>query len=76
MMRRFFLNPVKEEVQLVVDILNMFGQASGLYINISKCVVFPIRCEGYNLEDVMMGFQCPIKDFPCNILVCHCILDS
>jgi hypothetical protein len=38
-----FLNPVKEEVQVVADILHMFGQASGLFINISKCAVFPIR---------------------------------
>jgi hypothetical protein len=37
-----FLNPIKEEVQVVADILQMFRQASGLHINHSKCAVFPI----------------------------------
>ena len=63
-----FLNPIKEEVQAVADILQIFGQASWLKINISKCAVFPIRCDNINLEEVMEGFSCSIKDFPCSYL--------
>ena len=63
-----FLNPIKEEVQVVADILQMFGHASGLYINLNKCAVFPIRCSNINLEEVMEGFPCSIKNFPCSYL--------
>jgi hypothetical protein len=38
-----FLNPLKDEVQVVADILQMFGQASGLLINQRKCAVFRPR---------------------------------
>jgi len=45
-----FLNPVKEEVQVVADILQMFGEASGLLVNLSKCAAFPIRCQDINMS--------------------------
>jgi hypothetical protein len=41
-----FVNPVKEEVKVVADLLNIFGKASGLMINQDKCAVHPVRCEG------------------------------
>ena len=53
---------------MVADILQMFGHASGLYINLNKCAVFPIRCSNINLEEVMEGFPCSIKNFPCSYL--------
>jgi mannosylglycoprotein endo-beta-mannosidase len=63
-----FLNPVKEEVHTVSDILNIFGQAAGLITNRSKCAVFPIRCDDLNVDEIMEGFPCPIKNFPCQYL--------
>lgn len=63
-----FLNPIKVEMQVVADILQMFGQASGLHINHSKCAAFPIRCSNINMEEVMEGFPCSIKEFPCSYL--------
>jgi hypothetical protein len=63
-----FFNPVKEEVQVLADILQMFGQVSRLVTNQSKCVVYPIRCEGFDLEDIMAAFHCPIQSFPCKYL--------
>ena len=45
-----FLNPLKHEVQVVATILHMFGQASGLHINLSKCAVYPIHCDNVNME--------------------------
>jgi hypothetical protein len=63
-----FVNLIKEEVQVVVGILQIFGNASGLITNMGKSAVYPIRCEDVNLEEVMEGFQCPIKSFPCNYL--------
>lgn len=58
-----FVNPVREEVQVVAEILTIFGNASGLITNMGKCVVYPIRCDDINLDEVMEGFQCPIKSF-------------
>jgi hypothetical protein len=63
-----FVNPVREEIQVVAQILTIFGNASGLITSMGKCVVYPIRCVGINLDEVMEGFQCPIKSFPCNYL--------
>jgi len=48
-----FLNLIKEEVQVVANILPMFGQASGLHNNI---------------DEMMEGFQCSFKNFPCSYL--------
>jgi hypothetical protein len=45
-----FVNPVKDEFQVVADILNIFGEASGRITNSSKCVAYPIRCDGLNLD--------------------------
>jgi hypothetical protein len=48
-----FLKPSRDEVQVVVEILSLFGKASGLITNITKCAVYPIRCDGINMQDVM-----------------------
>jgi hypothetical protein len=63
-----FLNPVKEEVQIVFEVLQTFGQASGLVINRTKCAAYPIRCEDLEMEEVLQDFGCPIKSFPCTYL--------
>lgn len=59
-----FLNPVKEEVNIVQQILTEFGEATGLVTNLNKSVVFPISCLGVQLQDVMEAFPCEIKFFP------------
>ena len=63
-----FLNPIKEEVCAVAYILEIFGKASGLITNHAKCAAYPIRCDGFDLNDILEGFTCPIKSFPCNYL--------
>lgn len=63
-----FVNPIKEDVQNVSEILNVFGAASGLITNRGKCAVYPIHCENVDLMDVMESFSCPVKTFPCNYL--------
>ncbi|CAN6171901.1 unnamed protein product [Urochloa humidicola] len=63
-----FLNPVKQEIHAVNDLLQLFGQVSGLIINRSKCAVYPIQCDGIDLDDVMQDFNCPISSFPCTYL--------
>lgn len=63
-----FLNPVQQHVHTVAQLLQIFGQASGLVTNCSKSAVYPIRCEGIHVAEIMQGFNCQIKDFPCTYL--------
>jgi hypothetical protein len=41
-----FLKPIKEDVQVVAYILDVFGHAYGLITNRAKCAVYPIQCDG------------------------------
>jgi hypothetical protein len=63
-----FLYPVGTEVQVVARILASFGMASGLITNTDKSAVYPIRCEGLQIQQSMEAFSCPIKEFPCKYL--------
>ena len=49
-------------------ILVSFGMASGLITNTDKSAVYPIRCEGLQIQQIMDAFGCPIKEFPCKYL--------
>jgi mannosylglycoprotein endo-beta-mannosidase len=55
-------------VHTVAEILQIFGQVSGLVVNRSKCAVYPIRCEEVDITEIMQSFHCPIKSFPCTYL--------
>jgi hypothetical protein len=51
-----------------MDILHLFGIASGLKTNLQKSSVLPIRCEDQNLEVIQQQLPCEIADFPCKYL--------
>lgn len=63
-----FLNPIKEDVTTIATILDVFGQVSGLITNRAKCAAYPIKCGELNLTEIMEGFSCPVRDFPCTYL--------
>lgn len=63
-----FLKPIKEDVEAVSQILDVFGHVSGLVTNRFKCAVYPVRCDNVDVPDVMDAFQCPIQSFPCKYL--------
>jgi hypothetical protein len=63
-----FVKPVKEEVAVVAQILQLFGRVSGLLTTQAKCAVYPVHCDSLNLEEVMESFQCPVASFPCTYL--------
>jgi hypothetical protein len=63
-----FLKPIKEEVQVMANILDVFGHVSGLVTNREKCVVYPIQCGDVDMEEVMAPFPCDIQSFPCHYL--------
>lgn len=60
--------PVRRELSSLLDIVTRFGDASGLRINISKCSVAPIRCQGIDLDTVLHGFDGQRVGFPITYL--------
>jgi hypothetical protein len=64
-----FLPPTNEKIFITMDILHIFGEASGLHNNVQKSSVFPIRCsDERNLVQQLL--PCEMSDFPCDIWVC------
>ena len=63
-----FLNPVNEEVAALFKILEQFGNASSLKLNVSKCLVAPIRCLGLDLDQILAPFTGQRVSFPIKYL--------
>ena len=63
-----FLQPSASDIRITLDILQLFGEASGLRTNVQKSSVHPIQC----LEEQRMILQnhipCQISEFPCKYL--------
>ena len=64
-----FLHPVATDIDLVMDILWVFGAATGLKTNFQKSSVTPIRCTTEELDFVQQRNPCEILEFPCKYLV-------
>jgi hypothetical protein len=52
-----FLNPIKEDVDTLINIMQRFGEATELRININKSTVAPIRCVGIDLQPLSAKLQ-------------------
>jgi hypothetical protein len=63
-----FLRPVDTDIDLVMDILSVFGAATGLKTNIQKSSVTPIRCTTEEVDLVHQQIPCEILEFPCKYL--------
>lgn len=63
-----FINPNQQELEALKDILDMFGQASGLRVNIEKSEIFSIKCEGIDLQHLLQTLPATLKEFPCTYL--------
>lgn len=63
-----FANPDREEVDKLLEIITLFGDASGLHLNINKTTVMPIRCTDINIHEVLQNFGGQITDFPIKYL--------
>jgi hypothetical protein len=57
-----FINPNKADMDMTMEIMQGFGKAAGLHMNITKSLIVPIRCEEINLDEVL-PFQSLILDF-------------
>lgn len=63
-----FINPKRCEMSAVKATLESFGRASGLKINASKCVAYPIRCEDLEFETIIQDFGGMAGSLPCRYL--------
>lgn len=63
-----FLNPVAEDLAALKEGLLHFGNASGLFTNLDKCVATPIRCLPDHLSMLGEFFPCAVVEFPCKYL--------
>lgn len=57
-----FITPTDQDVAALTAILHLFGQASGLHTNMSKCMIVPISCldlriAGFALRLRWLWFQ-------------------
>jgi hypothetical protein len=63
-----FVQPLPSDLLAVKEVLNMFGEASGLHINYNKSTATLIRgteAEAQRIRDVL---QCRMEDFPIKYL--------
>jgi hypothetical protein len=63
-----FLRPDAADITLVLDLLRIFGKASGLHTNVQKSNALPIRCDDQTLAAAMELLPCDFVDFPCKYL--------
>jgi hypothetical protein len=62
------LRPESADIAITMDILRLFGVASGLKTNLQKSNVLSIRCEDHNLEVIQQQLPCALADFLCKYL--------
>jgi hypothetical protein len=63
-----FLHPSAADISTTIDILNLFGDASGLHNNTHKSNVYPIRCSEEIIVEVQNSLPCEIASFHCKYL--------
>jgi hypothetical protein len=63
-----FLRPVATDLQMVEDLLQLFGSATGLKTNIQKSSVLPIQCSEEDMSIVQVHLHCEVQQFPCKYL--------
>ena len=63
-----FVNPLKEDAEVLKEVFAAFGEASGLCKNLDKSGEYPIRCEAINLDTVLQSLPCQVKCFHCTYL--------
>ena len=63
-----FTNPNREDISCMMQIMEAFGEATGLRINWAKSTVAPIRCDSVDLEDVLADFNGVRVHFPVKYL--------
>ncbi|WVZ76358.1 hypothetical protein U9M48_024338 [Paspalum notatum var. saurae] len=63
-----FLRPIRTDLTLLSQLLDVFGTASGLRTNLAKSSVYPINCLETELQVIQETMACDINSFPCTYL--------
>jgi hypothetical protein len=66
-----FLQPKEQDIQVVLNILKHFKEASGLQTNVQKKCIYPIRCSptaAAALAVLQQQSPCQVSSFPCTYL--------
>jgi hypothetical protein len=63
-----FLSPTRHDVEGLANILQSFGEVSGLVTNVTKSSIAPIQCASLNLEEVLTDFPAATTPFPIKYL--------
>lgn len=63
-----FTNPKQEGIACIMEIMNAFGEATGLKINMQKSTIAPIRCAAIDLDTVLQAFPGQRVGFPTKYL--------
>jgi hypothetical protein len=63
-----FINPSRRDAAMVRLVLDTFAGVTGLSTNLSKSSALPIRCGGFNLEEILQPLNVSVKSFPCKYL--------
>jgi hypothetical protein len=63
-----FPNPIKNDIQTLFAILENFGEATGLHLNLEKVYGGPIRCTDLDLNSVLEAFPGQRVGFPITYL--------
>jgi hypothetical protein len=59
-----FIKPSCQDVDSLISILNSFGGATGLQVNLQKGSMIPISCGAIDLDEVLHNFTGPCGTFP------------
>jgi len=63
-----FLRPSASDIEITLDILQLFGNASGLTTNLQKSSVLPIQCNEDDKLVLQKSLSCQVSEFPCKYL--------
>lgn len=63
-----FTNPKRDDIRCIMEIMEAFGDATGLRINMTKSTVASIRCSGIDMDEVLGDFSGDRVPFPIKYL--------
>ncbi|KAM0908162.1 hypothetical protein ACQ4PT_015617 [Festuca glaucescens] len=62
------IRPNNAEAAAAIQLLQHFGQASGMHCNLMKSSASPIRCDGIDIQPIMSILAYPVQQFPVKYL--------
>lgn len=63
-----FARPEVQEFRVIAEILNLFGSASGLLVNMDKCSITPIFAGEETVAALQQVMPCQVAQFPITYL--------